>query len=393
MLTNDFESNDKYYNKYIKYKTKYLKLKNEFDELVLIQDGGAKTTKTNPAKTKSANTNTQLLDLTKSSNLQKLNLSNDLQTNLKKIYEKFGNNFQIKSSVINFNINVIMTKEKMPYGLSYYSLYYNEPFRTTHLKPFQIDFLDIVNVKLNNKSYIANIHKTQNISGSDMVKLCLEINKYFGTKKTYLFDGSSVKCGSEELDLGLIKLIERKTTFYMNLGFKFAVGLNIEWPYNRYTNETKLLNKVNKLVNNIRSIKISSVVSEYKKTLSLINKMIIDNYSKPIQIKINNSNHTQIDFYYKENPINSISEIFNESKQVLEILNISLIEPKNKYLYQLLIDLFKYDCDKYGILSKYILDNNRYSIQYGNQKIKRPYVISIAKLKQLRYAYSFVYEF
>jgi hypothetical protein len=396
---NNFESNDKYYYKYIKYKTKYLKLKNKLNGLVLIQDGGAELSKTKLSKTKLAKTKSnklQILDLTKKNNSQKLFLTNNLQTNLGKIYEKFGNNFLIKSNTVNFNINVILSKEKMPNDLSYYSLYYKEPFRTTHLKPFQIDFFDISKNIINNNSYIANIHKTQTISGSDMVKLCLEINKCLGAEKTYLFDGSSVKCGPDEFDLGFIKLIERKTTFYMNLGFKFAVGLNIEWPYNRYTDETKLLNTINKLINNIRSIKINSIVSEYKKTLTLISKIITDNYSKPIEIKINNSNHTLTDFYYKENPIESVTEIFNESKQVLEVLNYCIKTKKttlNKYLYKLLTDLFKYDCDKYGILLKYILDNQRYSIKYGNQEIKRHYVIDIAKLKQLRYAYAFVYEF
>jgi hypothetical protein len=248
-----------YYNKYIKYKTKYLALKNS-------QSGGAK----------------KVFNLSAEYDYKKGNL----QKNLIEFEKEYGNNFQIKyeekDKKIIIDVNLI--KVKKINGVEFYRMIYDIPHRTSDLTPFIINFIDITTAQKNNNSYIANIHKTDKISGSDLVKICIEINRILGAEKTALYDGTRITCekNNEKLDLSLLKLIEKDKTFYMNLGFKLT---NDQLPFFKHLNESNLQREINRLLLKIRSIKTIDLIKEYQSTMELITKIIKDNYSKKLEIK------------------------------------------------------------------------------------------------------------
>jgi len=259
---------EKYYQKYIKYKEKYLQYKNSNNILV----GGGK----------------KIFNLSKTYNYKK----GKLQDNLIEFEKKFGNSFQIK--YMDHILDIDLKKVKLPNEVEFYRMTYDIPHRTTFLTPIIIDFIDIKKTQKNNITYISNIQKTDKLSGSDLLKISLEINKILGAEKTMLYDGTRVKCdkNNEEMDLSLLKLIERDKTFYMNLGFEFEVD-NDAWSYWRWSDKDKFMKEINRLLTNIRNIKTSDIIKEYKETLDLINDIIKDNYKGKFDILKNNSNPTR----------------------------------------------------------------------------------------------------
>lgn len=308
--------------------------------------------------------------------------------NVSKLYKKYGSKFSIKMNDI--VIPVKLVKTKLPNGLKFYRLIYDIEHRTTRLTPIIIDFLDPIKVEINNFSYISNIQKTNDISGSNLVKICLAINKILGAKKTYLGDGTEVLCAKNNqlMDLSYIKLIERGTTFYMNLGFDFEVT-DKDWFYKRFSSTKELKKKIYSLIKKIRTIKTITLINEYEATLSLITKIIKDNYKGKFEILYNNSNLTKEAEIYAENPYKKITEIFDECKTMLEILN----KYKNiEKFYLILVKTFRETCDEYTTLNKYIMENDRTKIIYDKAVIKRNYVIDFDLLKNLRYSmYSYTF--
>ena len=146
-----------YYEKYIKYKTKYIHSKG-------IMKGG----------------NIKIFDLNKKYEYKK----GELQKNLKTFEKEYGSEFKVKYENILIDVNFI--KAILPTGVKFYRMYYDIPKRTTKFKPFLIDFIDVVKAKKNNNTYISNIQRTNKISGTQLVKICLKINEILGAEKTLL---------------------------------------------------------------------------------------------------------------------------------------------------------------------------------------------------------------
>jgi len=356
-----------YKNKYLKYKNKYLQLKN------YNQIGGGK----------------KIFDLSKKYPEYK---KGELQNNLLQFIKNFG--YKIKIKYNNINIDVIIEEKTLPNKTKFYSMIYNIPKRTSNLYPFIIDFIDRYTMEKNNNSYISNINKTKNISGSEMVKLCLEINKILGVNKTSLGDGTSVICdkNKENMDLSFIKLIEKGMTFYMKFGFDFEFENKSDvFLYYRYTDKKEFIKELNRVLDNIRKIKTKDLIKEYNETLNLITKIIQENYKNTFEIIKEDSYHNiRNNIYYVENPKDKINEIITECKEVLDILH----KYKNeKYFYKIMVKIFNDECDKYLILLKYIVDNLRYQIIYGNKKITRDYLKNFRLLYICRGAFWFTYNF
>ena len=105
------------------------------------------------------------------------NFTDDVQDNIKILLKKFGSKFNIK-----YKKHILLVEIHKDINLKCYALYYNIENRTYDLFPFKIIFRDPITTELNNNTYIGNIHKTENISGSDMVKIVMAINKIFKSK-------------------------------------------------------------------------------------------------------------------------------------------------------------------------------------------------------------------
>ncbi len=319
-------------------------------------------------------------------------IKGELQNNLIKFKKIFGDKFKIKYE--NFEIDVVLKEIKLVSGIKFFRMYYDIPYRKSDLFPFIIDFIDNINLKKNNFSYIAHIHRTDMISGTNIVKICLEINRILGAKKTILSDGTLIVCdkNNSELDLSFIKLLERGTTFYMKLGFEFEINTNINMYY-RFINKNKLEKEVKRLLHNIRNIKTTNIIKEYENTLNLINKIIKDNYNKKFDIIYDSSNPSLTNEYYSENPKEKINSILYECKEVLDILNKYKNIDKFDKFYKVLIELFNNSCDKYSILLSYVVNNRRKKIIYDKYIINRKYILDFKYLYIYRDWYLFSYSF
>ena len=176
-------SNQDYYKKYIKYKQKYLSAK-------MIQTGGSK----------------KVFDLTKQYDYKK----GELQKNIKEFEKEYGNNFSIKYKDI--IIDVKLEKVKLPNDTEFYRLIYDIPHRTNVLTPLIIDFIDMISAKTNNNSFLSTMHRTDIMSGSELVNICIEVNRILGAKKIFVGDSTKITCdkNNQKLDLSLLKLIEKR---------------------------------------------------------------------------------------------------------------------------------------------------------------------------------------
>ena len=346
-------------NKYFKYKRKYLELKN--------MKGGGK-----------------VFDLVK--NYPEY-IKGDLQNNLKKLIKKYGNKIKMKYNDEIIEIDIV--EETLPNKTKFYSMYYDIENRSERLYPLKISFINITNYKKDNISYISNISKTGKISGSNMVKISLAINRILGANKTYLNDGATIDCGNEKMDLSYLKLIENGLTFYMKLGFKFEILDSSPYYYYKLDSEKALIKEINKYILNIKKIKIKDLIKEYNETLDLINKIIKSN--DKLEIFLYDEDNTFKDNIWKRvSSSNDIISLFDECYIMLNLLNNSL---GTEYLYELMIKLFKEDCEKYLLINKYLIENTRIEIRHNKKIISRNYIKDFKILKEYRYQYNFYYKF
>jgi len=313
----------------------------------------------------------------------------DLQHNLFLLEQLYGNEFTIKytlnNKIISFKVNFI--KKLLPNNTQFYRLIYTYPNKNTKLNPLMIDFIDIISNKLNNNSYINDIHKTNEISGSELLMIALRINQILGVQKTNLIDIAHIKINDKQCDLSFIKLLENNKTFYMKYGFDFEISLT-QLPFIRYENLDLLKDKINNLLINIRKIKITDIVDEYNKTKKLLNNMSDIN---KFNIQIDNiSIPTENIEIFVENPIYQKDSIIHECNEILQLFdkynNIT-------YLYELFIKLFNMNSSDYLILQKYFIENKRTKIIYEDTIISRDYIFYISILLLLRNSYYYSYHF
>ncbi len=313
----------------------------------------------------------------------------DLQNNLKNLKQKYNGDFFIKYEInkktIRLKVNLI--EKLLPNNKKFYRLYYVCPDRTTKLNNLMIDFIDIITNELNNNSYINDIHKLDNISGTELLLICLKICEILGVQKTNLIDISSIKINNLECSLSFIKLLETKQTFYMKYGFDYEISLT-QLPYIRYENKDLLKLKISNLIDSIRKIKIKDIIKDYEISLKIIEnindlnklKIMIDNSSNPMEnIEICESkDYTDID------------QLVIESYEMINLLNKY---NDVSYLYELFIMLFKKSSDDYLILHKYFIENKRTKLIHLDKIVQREYIFDINVLILLMNSYYYSYVF
>ena len=271
----------------------------------------------------------------------------NLQDNLNNLYKVFGEEFNLEYNINNKKINIPVTLEYT--SEKFYRLFYNIDDRNYIQLPFKIDFIDKYTKKLNDICYIENIHKTDTISGSEMIQLVNEINKKMGVKKAYLHDGSTVYCGNIEYDLSFIKFIESNRSFYMKYGFDVD---------NKFKKDLVL-----KMVKSCRTVKNKDVINIYNKLFKLIMEILNDkNELKNLKF-FNKYSNTKND--YDKWSVNY--DIYELLKNISNILNL-LSKSSEIYFYETMIRLFndRENCLDYNVIYKNCIDNNLYKIVYKN---------------------------
>ena len=329
--------------------------------------------------------------MTKVFNLQnKYNFTKDVQKNVLLLKKLFGTKFKIKNK--NLTINVKLIKESFKSNnMKYWSLLYDQSNRIHDLHPFKIDFYNIQNLQKRNITYIANIHNTDKISGSKMVLLVLDIQRKLKVNKTYLYDGASVRCGNEIMNLSELKMLEKSRTFYMKFGFKMN---NSELWYLKNKNEKQQKQFFTNLINNIKKIKIKDLINDFTKIIDILCEVIKKNDYKKLKVQhmdIIGINSSEI-YHYQKDPYVDIPKIFEDCYKNLNILH----KTKEKSLYKYLIRLFNDNkrCSEYITLLNYLKQNKYNIISYKKKIIKRDY-IQLFKLLEgaIQWGRSYSYTF
>ncbi len=327
-------------------------------------------------------------------NLLDINYTTDLQTSLAKFYKTYGSKFTIYDESTNISIPLELTESSLPtFKMKFYTLIYDVEGRDFELYPLKINFIDMYKIKLNDTVYISNIHKTNELTGSQIVKFALELLKRLGTKKVYIYDGTTVKCLSNSMhyDLSFLKLLEKGKTFYMNFGFDFD---NIGLDYSKaFTSPNQYKQYVKKTIAACKKIKVKQIVNEYKKILHMCYLVIKSGDYENLKVKCRNAYTNMLKFESRNTWIckKNITDLVYEAKEMLDLL----AKAQTKYLYDFMIQLFSSPdkCWAYDIIIKNMLDNQMYLIEYNGTKISREYFESFFMLRFLRYnIYTFKFD-
>ena len=291
-------------------------------------------------------------------------VKDDLHFNLKLLNKDYGPRFNIKyyKHILPIKLSKIMSNDKTK--PIFYIEYYVKK-RSTFLKPFLLQFYLESDKHNKDNCYIVNIHKTDKLSGSDIMKFVLYLLKKISVKTVFIYDATSVECGNKDMDLSLEKILTKGQGFYERFGFKYYLS-NSKDPYKfkifkDKDIETCLKNKIGEF----QKIKVKDIISIYLKILELVFKIIKDD----------NYNNACIGYFDEQNK-EIIYQKTTENKQVIEKLIISVInilpilmKNKSKYLYQIMNYYFNNECEKYLILVNNLFYNNFYLIKYKNIEI------------------------
>lgn len=313
--------------------------------------------------------------------------------NLREIERTLGNKFIIQYQNLQVPANLYIAQIKSS-NLKFYVLEYDHSYNTDALKPFVIYFVDLLNPdeELSYSSYITNIHKTMNITGTEMVKLVIEINKKLGVKKATLYDGANITCpiNGQKMDLSFFKLIQYGRTFYTNLGFEFVPDNN--YFSSKFKSLHELHDKLDDTLNKIAKIKISDIKEQYENILKTIIKVIINQDYENLHVAILSDSYaarSPPETHFVANIKQKITQLYDASFAVLNILH----NTDKIYLRDLLIDLFNDQyCTEYYYLQMYVIDDLTYSIQYHDTHIVRDFVELFGYLYLFRnrqYVYNF----
>jgi hypothetical protein len=311
----------------------------------------------------------------------------DLQDNLGELYKQFGEKFKIQFAGNNFQVRLY--KEEIPTGIEFWTLDWDGE-RDFDLRLFKINFINSQTGELDNDAYIASIHRDekQNVSGTDMVKLCLEICRVLGVKKVLLNDGAEVKCDNDIIDLAFVKLLEYNKTFYMKLGFDIEIT-NDQFIYQRYNNKSKLKRQIGKYLDQIRKTKVADVVDNYEQLLDLLVELAKSGDYDNFRILFKDRNSLNLaEEYYKKQTTNVPWDLFDECVAMLRSLKIV----KGEFLGEALVDAFKNNCANYVQLIKY-LNSNIYQVSLGSKSVIRKHVMPFNQFAALRYWFRFSYVF
>ncbi len=292
------------------------------------------------------------------------NFTDNLQTNLKIAKRLFGERFHIADANIKMPALLYLLVEPHNKKLKYYNLIYDIKERNNWEFPFKIEFLDRETLELNNNCYIANIHKTEEITGTQIVTTILKLLKLLKVEYITLHDGTRIDCGKREIDLSFFKLIEKGITFYQKFGFRFTISehsIHERMNFGKTENMDQILFSYLK---KFRKIKLKYYINAYNEILEILFEVLKNQDYENIKIYLY---HPKRPFLIKKEETRSkVLALINEIDTTLRIL----VKSQRTYLYEILIDLFYKKCDDYLNIMSLILENNTFIITYKKKNVK-----------------------
>lgn len=298
-------------------------------------------------------------------NSNSIKFNRDVQKNLKYLVKKFGRNFIIKDGEVHLPAVIELdTKTSMKYYIIYYDIYE----RDEYLLPFKLDFVDKCLFKLNNNCYIAQLTKTDKVSGTEMVKIILKFLKKIHVKRATLSDDSSIKCGDgNKLGLSYFKLIQKQETFYHRFGFRYLLKCaKCKDFYNKLTTQHAIKTFLNGIVTRIKEIKLQDLIKSYQKILNIMIYAIRNRLYEEVSIVKEYNNGALI--YTKSKNKDRLHGFIRDYKKILKVLG----KLKDKYdnLYDVMVNTFSTDCKTYLFIYDYVIYYYLSGIRFRNHEYK-----------------------
>ena len=322
----------------------------------------------------------KIFDLNKSKNYKKENL----QKNINSLKKEYGNKFLIKYK--KFNIPVKFQVKQLKFkNLKYLCLKYDIEKQIEYLLPFMINFIDNDTYELNNNVYIANIHKINEISGTQMIEFVLKLLEVLGVNMASLYDAASVKCDNNNMQLSFFKLIEKKRGFYEKFGFKLSSQIN-NYGKKQFPNNEIMHNLLYDTIDKFKTIKLDYYKNIYIKILEIFLNIIKNQDYHKLEIgileEIDIQNENNMIILYVENKIDEVFYIIKDINRILEIIK----NTKQKLLYKFMIETFNDSnkCQIYLDIMCLIIDYKLYSIKYKNKIIKLDNLYLFRTIKEIQ---------
>jgi len=317
------------------------------------------------------------------------NFTENVQENLNILINVFGEDFYIKDNDIILPVKLKESKLKLT-KKKFFILKYKLEKRFTQLNPFKIYFHDFKTGEVNNISYITDIHRTKLITGTKMVNIVINIQKKLKVKRTYLNDQATVMCGSMEMRISPIKMIDKMITFYTKFGFKFDEK---KIPYlDKFDDQKQFMKEIKNIVDKIRSLTIADVIKDIHDILDILVQVVKNNDYRNFNIQhISRLDIEPEDYNYQINPHVDVSNLFLMCQQISAIFNNS----KDVYVHKHLSNSFngRENCDDFVDVWGYLTSNRFNIISYKDKTINIEYKIWFSMLETIISRTTYYYDF
>jgi hypothetical protein len=294
--------------------------------------------------------------------------------------------FKIVYNDINIKVKLAKTKS-ITNGIEFYTLFY-KTITNDSILPFKIDYIHPYTLEVKNDCYIVNLHRTENISGSQLMNVMIKLNSILKVQNVYISDGSKVNIGSHDVNLSIMKMIETNKTYYMRFGFNFTLYGMVDYS-NKFNNIDDLYKLLHKITKNIRNITVKQINDEYTNLINILN--MIDNNNMNKLIIYLKGRPTFVPAFcskiYKKVVTNDvINDLKKEANTVIDLIS----KFNYTYIYEILIELFNKRDERYIILNDYVMSSLRYIVKYEEHVIKRKYISWFHILSIIIKDYSYV---
>jgi hypothetical protein len=311
--------------------------------------------------------------------VKKGNVQETLEILHKKVGKKFFLIWKTHKIPLALEMSTVFTKKTKAYVL-----YWDIP--QLALKPLTIWFFDPVLYRKNNSTYISSIHSTESMSGTETVKLVLDIQKDLGVEKTYLYDGAHIYCDKFRVDLSFMKMLEKGLTFYMKAGFEFAMETSQEW-YLHFDSQKDLKDYVKQSLEKLHRLEVKKVIQDFEKCLGWIHEHILAGQRDGNITFVNHSTNpsfveeSEATIWIEGKRLPELVDYYRECAALVYVLRRS----QDKYLVSYILNLFrKNNCNDSEVIRMMLFDKVPSRIVFKNKVIDLWYIQLFAMIKSIR---------
>ncbi len=307
-----------------------------------------------------------------------------LQENLKLLHRKMREKFTLlyqdrsekKSKVIKMPVVLFWDKK-----LKYYILKYDRLYTDDELMPLVITFNDRDTYKNNNNAYISNIHKTEKISGSEMVTMAIKLIFILGAEKIMIDDGATIDCQGKEISLSPFKLLEKNRTFYMKFGFRPYDDSANENP--RYIMRTKnAMKNKDRSIKKIKSMRIESIRRYLTRLFNIYTSLMKSGKYDSIRFHYPYTIPTKEELRHIRRTKPQKDNKQAVADQMAHITRLFEILPKRGRLWPWLKNAFYKKCDQYNDFMENMMDKLFTGIEWKRRFIWNRYAPPFWALNQ-----------